>query len=562
MLTLIYRYPFHLYIYLSFTPLDALAQNVGALHILLPDDSVTPLILQDAKMPPQNFDAEAMQAFRRASATSLKMRKAYEGHLMGAIVRQNKTMLLDILKKDSNMSELSEMDPFGQKMLNYLVGWPEGLSIMVEHYGLASLQLLDQSQSTLLSSALSWSGKICIGYSPQGCLDDCPCAKDVDLLVKAGKDSSLQFNLHDNWVNAMLGASVKARDLIIDELKLRREELKSLGLLHLNSSQIDRMDLKKKTVLDYYTRQVLEALDAKGVNVHPRCRTDLHATEWHLGVTSNEPSDKIWRKGASVYHILGYAKISGYSIGACELADSLYAKGFGDIDLPDINGLAPLADNSSFHLLHRFLERYGVLMPTFDPRDICNCGCSVGGCSPYNSMWKTALENYKRSVYAGDTVQMMNFVRERALEMEAAFDFPRHVKQTWLRACTFAMLPLRHTCCCDGFQEHDDEEILEILEEDEGDLESFEVLMVELDRRWEELGCSLAEFYRLHWIDRMDEVLRQMDERMLTAEEIQNVKKLGIDLAVRPEPFTGEKGSYENKGSVEYWCQRMDALVA
>lgn len=75
MLTLIYRYPFHLYIYLSFTPLDALAQNVGALDILLPDDSVTPLILQDAKMPPQNCDAEAMQAFRRASATSSKMRK-------------------------------------------------------------------------------------------------------------------------------------------------------------------------------------------------------------------------------------------------------------------------------------------------------------------------------------------------------------------------------------------------------------------------------------------------------------------------------------------------------
>ncbi|KAF5510969.1 hypothetical protein CGCS363_v002477 [Colletotrichum siamense] len=548
-------YPFHLYIYLSLTPLDTLAQNVGALDILLPDDSVTPLILQDAKMPPQNCDAEAMQAFRRASAISLKMRKAYEGHLMGAIVRQNKTMLLDILKKDANMSELSEMDPYGQKMLNYLVGWPEGLQIMVEHCGLASLQLLDQSQSTLLSSALSWSGKICIGYSPQGCSDDCPCANAVDLLVKAGKDSSLQFNLHDNWVNAMLGASVKARDLIIDELKIRREELKHLGLMHLTCDQIDRMDLKKKTVLDYYTRQVLEALDAKGVNVHPRCRTDLHATEWHLGVTSNEPSDKIWRKGASVYHILGYAKISGYSIGACELADSLYAKGFGDIDLPDINGLAPLAvnnfakDNSSFHLLHRFLERYGVLMPTFDPRDICNCGCSVGGCSPYNSMWKTALENYKRSVYAGDTVHMMNFVRERTLEMEATFDFPRHIKQTWLRACTFAMLPLRHTCCCDGFQEHDDEGILEILEEDEGDLESFEVLMVELDRRWEELGCSLAEFYRLHWIDRMDEVLRQMDERMLTAEDIQNVKKLGIDLAVQPEPFTREKGSYENKGS-------------
>ncbi|KAJ0298875.1 hypothetical protein Brms1b_013298 [Colletotrichum noveboracense] len=146
-------YPFHLYIYLSFTPLDALAQNVGALDILLPDDSVTPLILQDAKMPPQNCDAEAMQAFRRASVTSLKMRKAYEGHLMGAIVRQNKTMLLDILKKNASMSELSEMDPFGQKMLNYLVGWPEGLQIMVEHYGLASLQLLDQTRRAVWMTA-------------------------------------------------------------------------------------------------------------------------------------------------------------------------------------------------------------------------------------------------------------------------------------------------------------------------------------------------------------------------------------------------------------------------
>lgn len=563
-----------------------------------------------------------------------KWTTAYEGHMLEAIASQNITMLYKILHERGSLSELSETDPFGHKMLHYLFGWPDGLQLVLERFGVDSLQLCDQSRTALLECALRWSGEICLGSKSQVCSSDCSCAQAVEVLLKVECDSALQIKLHGQWVETMLSASAKARDMALGDLKSRRQELKQLGLLHLSSKQISQMDLEKTKVLDYYTGEVLESLEAIGLEIPPRLRTELKASN------SDEDYktfllDRIgWRKSryrtasseaASMYHILAaYNDFGrGHTFHAHALANSLYDKGFLETDLPDADGLTPLAgkaidrvfpnhviygqnwevsiehwvithganislqipycvtgysvahhvfnlagscskfleDSSPFNVLHHCVESSSKYMLL--SRDSCRCSCSVGGCSPQTSMWKGAFATHHLihrvpvNVFKAQHRKVtMNFIRERTLSMEQACDIPRHIEKAWLRVCTFAMLPLRHTCCREGFQDKDNEEIIEIWDEDNIELDRFEVLMAELERKWEELDCPLAEFYRLYWIDRMDEILRQMDEKILTAEEIRGTQELGVDLAVRPEPFKPDKDS------VEYWCQQMDALVA
>lgn len=580
---------------------------------------------------------------------------------MQAIVRKSKTMLLDIINKWLIKSQLSDMDPFGYKMLYYLLGWPEGLCVVVEQSGNSVLQLDNQRPILRLECALKWSGRICMSSNLEYCSHECTCAEAVKQILEAERNDSMLLRRHEHWVLAMLSASFKARGLFIDDLKRRRQELKELGLLHLSPKQIDRMDLRESKVLDCYTGEVLEALDAVGISVPPRLQTEMkvlgESTEatffYHiLGYDTHDLGTEgpLSSKAASVYHLLGASPNTGDTTVALSLASLLYSKGFRDIDVPDCDDVTPLAgkfllgmvprdfihwnwgtsieswliehgasletqirhrvtgyttthhlfrwigwqsgftrESNPFQLIHSSWEsRSGFGQETLDT---CSCKCSIGGCNPYNTMWKTLLQRFHtgwREV-SGECVpcggtrakwsqpprtvddhkdseydnrqRLISFLLEQTLLLEEACELPRPVKSICLRACTFAMLPLRHTCCDEGWRRCDDEDIREIWEEDQTDIDKLEILMDEFEKKLEEMDCGLAEFYRAYWINRMIEVLRQMDEQILTATEIENVERLGVKLMVETEVSGRRKTTVEDENSLEYWVQRMDNVV-
>lgn len=543
------------------------------------------------------------------------------------------------------------MDESGYKMLHYLLGWPEGLRIVVEQCGNSALQLDDQSQILLIEIALRWSGRLCISSNLEHCSHECACAEAVRLILEAERSRPLQLTRHEHWVLAMLSASMKARDLVIDDLKCRRQELKELGLLHLSSKQIDRMELRKPKVLDYYTGEVLEALKAVRVAVPFRLETEMKAkgrSGGSLFCITGRPSRELGIAGplssqaASVFHILGASPNTGNTSGVRALADSLYSKGFHDIDVPDCDGFTPLTGKSfkgcfsqdfiqwnwgtsieswliahgasletqvphqvagytathhlfrwigfqsgfakecsPFQLIHSFWESKGGF--TQQNLDACRCKCSTGGCDPYNTLWKTLLQRfhagwrrvsswYQWSRHYGpgedrpdsghdNRQRLMDFILEETLLLEEACELPQPVQVICLRACTFAMLPLRHTCCDEGDRTCDDDEVREIWEEDQTDVGRLEILMDEFAKKLEEMDCTLTEFYQAHWIGRMNEVLRQMDGQILTATEIEDVERLGVKLTVGSEAPGSEKTETENENSLEYWIQRLDAVV-
>lgn len=576
---------------------------------------------------------------------------------MQAIVQRSKSRLVDIIDKGLITSQLSDMDVFGYKMLHYLLGWPEGLRLVVEQCGNSVLQLDDQRHILLLECALKWSGKVCKSSNWEYCSHGCTCAQAVQTLLEAETGYAPKLRGHDHWVLAMLSASVKAGGLVIADLKRRRQELKELGLLHLSFKQIDRMDLRKSKVLDYHTAEVLKALKTMGIVVPARLETEMKIhqedgglSDYSLGPKTHEPGSagQLSSNAASVYHILGaYNTLkaplnTGSTNSVRALASSLYSHGFHDIDVRDCAGMTPLIrrheqyvsgsyrpwdwntsieswllehgaslgtqvsngvtgyiaahhvfrcigsrsccimESPPFQLIHSSWESKGD--STQRILDACRCKCSIGGCNPYNTMWKILLERFalgwrpschqwsrfsnlgdrgdqRKDNRYGNRQHLMNFILEETLLLEEACELPQSVQCICLRACTFEMLPLRHTCCDRGHQRCDDEEINEVWEEDQTDIGRLEELIDEFEKKLEEMNCGLAEFYRDYWIERMSEVLRQMDEQILTPKELEDVERLGVTLTVEEENFGSKEPKVEGWDSLEFWIRHIDALA-
>ncbi|KAH0423899.1 hypothetical protein CcaCcLH18_11838 [Colletotrichum camelliae] len=155
-------------------------------------------------------------------------------------------------------------------------------------------------------------------------------------------------------------------------------------------------------------------------------------------------------------------------------------------------------------------------------------------------------------------------------DLETDWKLSRDEISILLRVCTFMVLPIRHTCCCSweftkGFsgwktfkwtyRVYEEDEVEEIREEDTNELELLENLLAEFESKIDEMGCTPATFFETYWIDRMGQVLQEIQDRPLPEEEVQGAERLGITLRV-------EENRLEDRGQLEYWFRELDAIVA
>ncbi|KAF9880646.1 hypothetical protein CkaCkLH20_01688 [Colletotrichum karsti] len=132
-------------------------------------------------------------------------------------------------------------------------------------------------------------------------------------------------------------------------------------------------------------------------------------------------------------------------------------------------------------------------------------------------------------------------------------------------------LPVRHTCCSswehkkhhggNGYFEWaywvcEEDEVEEIQEEDANELALLESLLLEFESKIDEMGCALATFFKTYWMDRMGQVLQEIQNRTLLEEEVQGAERLGISLRVE------EENMQEDWTQLEYWFRKLDAVVA
>ncbi|KAF4913754.1 hypothetical protein CGCF415_v002740 [Colletotrichum fructicola] len=357
----------------------------------------------------------------------------YSGHPTEAIISRNAAALRYVLDRNVSLSELSELDAFGNNSLNHLLSWPEGLKIVLDCFG---SRVFDTPGETLiLEYALFWSGYICDPNASAKCREDCACTYVVKLIMDMDIECLAKTTGRHFWMTSVAHASVKARELLIAHLRDAKQELKALALTHLAPQEIEEWDLRSPSILDYHTNSVLAALDHRKQHVPYRL------------VTNRGEDYEDYYTSFSVYHIL-----APYGFDSAPIADTFYHHGFHDIDMLDSAGYNP--------------PQLGIT--------------------------------------------------------------------------------------------NDAEERLRLREEDAFELRRLEVLVEEFEEENSQSACSLTEFMRTCWAERMGRVLREIGDQRLNEEEIQNIEALGVSLQFQLE----ENDVEEDPSEVGYWYRKLDALVS
>ncbi|KZL74609.1 hypothetical protein CT0861_00106 [Colletotrichum tofieldiae] len=569
-------------------------QSLQTIDNLCPDELVFDFDI--GEMNEIGFILNRMSLYRTVIKNSSRIKKLYEDHPLESIFREDKKALLEMLNRDSSTPDLSSVGAFKETALHHLVGWTEGLRIILRRFGKSIIQKHDLRTTTVLRSALFWSGQICASPKTVRCSKTCCCADSVKVLLEVDSDcvSRTVTRSGHGWTTALAEASWRARDLAIEELKHRRQQLKELALSRLKPVDIDRLALCEPQVLDQHTGEVLKALQAAGENLPAQLTTNT--------------VDR-WSRTNSMYHQIGHTHINSVL-----LAGALYSKGFHDVDLLDDRGLTPLCiskcsrfsawlidhganlgkeipgnvGSTAAHYLFSQLGNYLIykmegisniletvrILPHYDSYlDECRCGCSSDGCHPYTVMWNVVMCPWPTYCTTRTSLtEIMKRIYRQCVILEDGWEVPRRIKSICLRACTFGALPLRHTCCsCWAYDEYnnwvrtetfsklEESEIQEIREEEVVELALLEALILEFERKLDEVNCSLAEFFQTHWVTRMDEVIGEMEDRALREEDIKGARELGIVLQVKD---TEEREEIEgDKSQLAYWYKRLDALI-
>lgn len=529
----------------------------------------------------------------------------YECHPLEPIFRQDKKALLDMVNRDPSAPNLSAMGASGYTALKHLVIWPEGLDIILKRFGKSILQKHDVDYTSAFEEALIFSGEICTSSQTLECFETCSCTTSLKLLLETDSDSFRRAVAQPNsqWIRALIPGSWRARHLVIEYLKCERHQLKQLGLSCMKLTDIDRLSLSQPQVIDRYLHEVLKALKTAGVTIETQFMTE-----------SIDIDDRF--KSFSMYHQI--ARLYYYD--GLPLAETLYSKGFYDIDLPDDSGFTPLASSKNTRV-STWLIAHGASLENqlpnhtlgitvahklfsdvgFGGRDVlnlrqenarvhllkfvrslatsdsysdgCYCGCSSDGCHPYTTMWKELIYwSSKDFVTSTSLKEKVNKIYDTCVLLEDGWEVPRNIKSICLRACTFAALPIRHTCCSrwysyederetrvDFFSEKEETEIREIREEDMVELVRLEDLILEFERILDETNSSLAVFFQTYWATRMSQVLQEMQEQVLTEEDIARARNLGIVLV--EDNMKEEEELKEDQSQVSYWYQKLDDIL-
>lgn len=517
--------------------------------------------------------------------------EVYEGHPMMAILTRNKKALLEILDNAHELPDLNIRDEFNLTMMKHLAAWPVGLKLVLEKFGPSFLQVYDQTEPSALEFGLHLSGSICPSHDDKftRCPEKCPCADVVEMLLDSDENilaRATSIWKGTAWVAGLMVASVKAQELVVDALKLRREELREFALIRLGPSQLDEFGLSRTDVLDQHAGDVLKALEARGFDVPYRLRT---------AITHHNHS-------ASLYHLI------------CEnfrdlthLLDIVHSRGFHDLDIPDSMGATPLtiSDNTSsatwltshgaqlptctqaekqtnghqwvHHFVSRLILRRGCHLFK-DFRGVLNqkahlipsrCRCSSGECYPYSTMWMYLLRaRLFSSAYEFESA--CEEIHQICLIFEDGLTLPPYVKTIFLRSWTFAALELRHTCVEQSIRYHyvfgcdpesmKDDEIEDIHEEDAEELARLEMLLTEFESTIAQQECSLSELFITVWKKRMWEVRREIEAQILTGEELAAIRGLGVCLQFGDRNIEEEDATGSMMERSSYWMNLLDTI--
>ncbi|BCS23070.1 uncharacterized protein APUU_31295A [Aspergillus puulaauensis] len=459
---------------------------------------------------------------------------------MAIVTKSEEGLRESLLRTNDGFSTSPPYTPGFGTLLAWCLGWIPGMMLVLE--------------SPLPQNA----------YSISSCFDVACLNKDIEsasLLL----DHNPEITLH------ALRSAVHCRDravlkTAISLLAAQRHALQEMALHHLAAEHIRSLELPESGLLDTKTRLVYDALVRQGIkslpcvfpevgSVYSALRADIPAAEllyvaellYAAGFTD------LNQRCATGITEIGYMRLySGSLVSFATMADWMISRG-ADLYIPSRHGYPAIFyvagelgsglgtvsykchKKSCLHGSTSSCELGTILSTHVSVVDListvlsdgitddCLCACSGRGCSPLTQLLK-AYHNSNRLWMIGHLQEIVS----RTLNT----DCWKTTVSAIVRYLTFEALEMTHTCHITytfGVRCLDSEETCEIRDEESAMIVQLDELMVEFDRKYDELDVGIRQFLEGYWHTRMDEVLQE--QQGISPDESMKVREIGVILS-------------------------------
>lgn len=429
----------------------------------------------------------------------------------------------------------------------------------------------------------------------------CNCSDALQMLLcVAGYFDGYLESITDaqEFGKAVRSGSLRKTFLLMSELKLRRDQLKQLALAHLDDKDIQRYKLDRDDVLDYHGIDVVERLDDMGIKVPTTLKNSFIKSACRRSIYHNLSKEWIYTKAEDVAQLifdLGFHDTDGpdelgYTplMMACRHSAPTILLWFvehgADVTLRD-----PCIESKSDHHAHvnptvaqqvseGLRERQSLFehqsyesaspivrvvpVATFDD---CVCYCTEGGCSPASILFQERWEAYEgvktctprlRKTLGEVGSDIISFLERDSLDLTSR----RHVCLAAIRMLTFEALGISHTCGCRDIWKHrlSSDEIEELWDEEAHLIGCLEDMLAEFTSKFDTLGIDCIAFLILTWVERLENVLKELDGYKLSEAERTGAEALGVRWQAQQEAVEAEVTSdYDTGMSVDDFFREL-----
>ncbi|KAI2602715.1 hypothetical protein GGR54DRAFT_653579 [Hypoxylon sp. NC1633] len=497
------------------------------------------------------------------------------GPLSMAVIRNDTNAVNRILLQFP--SSLAEINIYGQSPLHLAATKPHILTILVAAADLSLLNQQDQASLTALDAAMMLSSTRCINQSHSIC-QQCACAQCIEILIDAGCDVRMHKGKYFRGLYATLS----------DASELARHRY----ILHMKEARLRRSPADKNLPNGSNTSQITARVQpsiSKSAEEPQTCTGDDECWNWiyYEILPSLDFGELFYRYGfwpGQSFFIRPqwrprlWCFLNGdYICWLVEHGVDLFLRSPAG---PPMTGNSPNVGLFGAHYAFYFLgyshgsfvggttASSGLLtaVERHYLTDSCVCRCSANGCSPFLwmikgmvSRWSSNPDRYARcmSDYYGLCDPELALLTYKAA----------------IRYMTFEIMGITHTCCNteslaeNGAEwvERDDRDLIN--EEQAPLLELHEELVAEFEEEALEFiedesdDCpGFPEFWKSYWIERMMEVLEELDGDDLTDEERRGAEEIGVAWC-EPVPVEEEvnQNPYDDK-TLEFYFYELDLI--
>ncbi|KAF4970214.1 hypothetical protein FSARC_2700 [Fusarium sarcochroum] len=424
------------------------------------------------------------------------------------VMRKDLPKLETILNDRNLHTDLFDEDLYGRNILHISSGWAAGLRLILgyeaTHLLLNTISIYDLSP---LDYALLHSGILCNAPDQWTLCNDCSCYVTAKLFLEA--DCSVTIG--DMRPRTLRACSLRARILFFEHLRNRRERLRRISLAQLPVEILRQYGITTKSLPDATAMVLWDELQKR-------------ANDWAQGEVvlsdSLEPYSGYVHEPYSGYvHEPGPRSFFNYPQ-ALEVAELALNYGFHPVEECGLQSfmsrvlISPDArelDISYANWLFQQDVKIDFSIGPFQLAAVHRAGALLGTwmrqcCSGPHFFPKVSLNKF------GNILSMIS-----RSEKHPVYGF----ETVYLARCAIHALTMRFLEC--------QEECTEMLDEDQFLINRLHDLDEEFGTKFQRQNVSIASFLRGYWLERMEEVGRDLD-RALTDEQRSDLVHVGVVL--------------------------------